>query len=136
MSFLATKPTWFPSAIATDRGWVNPITGELLISIKNLRSRIESEQVVETQILSPVPETLQQPVSDQIIAEEVVIQHIIKKVKPKMEQETQEVTSTEVKQKRAYNKKPKVIGEAVERSNKNMIAEVVEYNLETPVIGE
>jgi hypothetical protein len=112
MSFLSTKPNWFPSAIATDRGWINPVTGELLISIKNLRLRIESEQVID------------KPIE----------QHIIKEVK--MEQETSEVTSTEVKQKRAYNKKPKVIGEAVERSNKNMIAEVVEYNLETPVIGE
>lgn len=31
-----SPPTWFPSAIATDRGWVCPKTGELLVSCNSL----------------------------------------------------------------------------------------------------
>lgn len=39
-----TPPKWAPYAIATERGWVHPKTGELLISLKGLKSRIEKEQ--------------------------------------------------------------------------------------------
>lgn len=39
----STPPRWAPYAIATERGWVDPKTGELLISLKGLKSRIEKE---------------------------------------------------------------------------------------------
>lgn len=39
-----TPPKWAPYAIATERGWVHPKTGELLVSLKGLKSRIEKEQ--------------------------------------------------------------------------------------------
>jgi len=29
-------PTWFPSAVATERGWENPVTSEILVSIGKL----------------------------------------------------------------------------------------------------
>lgn len=35
---LKTKPSWFPTAIATDRGWENPKTGEVLIAIGRLKT--------------------------------------------------------------------------------------------------
>lgn len=38
-----TPPKWAPYAVATERGWVNPKTGELLISLKGLKSKIEAE---------------------------------------------------------------------------------------------
>ena len=41
-----TPPKWAPYAIATEQGWVHPKTGELLVSLKGLQSRIEKEQPV------------------------------------------------------------------------------------------
>lgn len=47
-------PKWAPSAIATDQGWVNPKTGELLISLKGLKTRIEmNKPSVELDIKVP-----------------------------------------------------------------------------------
>ena len=37
------KPRWAPNAVATDKGWVDPETGELLVSLKNLKSKIAAE---------------------------------------------------------------------------------------------
>lgn len=101
MSLLNTKPRYFPSSIATNRGWTNPITGEVLVSIGNLKSKLEAEFLTITE----------QP-------KEVIM-------------ETN--TETQVKVKREYNKKPKVIGEVVEQpveTNKQIIGEVVEYDLD------
>jgi len=33
---LKNAPTWFPSAVATKAGWINPATGEILIAISEL----------------------------------------------------------------------------------------------------
>lgn len=58
-----TPPKWAPYAIATERGWVHPKTGELLISLKGLKSRIEKEQLdavvleIETPTECPVENT-------------------------------------------------------------------------------
>jgi hypothetical protein len=37
-------PTYCPEAIATDVGWINPRNGELLVSVKNLRQRIQEHR--------------------------------------------------------------------------------------------
>lgn len=37
-------PKWAPYAIATEKGWVNPKTGELLVCLRGLKSMIEKEQ--------------------------------------------------------------------------------------------
>jgi hypothetical protein len=39
-----TPPKWAPYAVATEQGWVHPKTGEILISLRGLKSRIEKEQ--------------------------------------------------------------------------------------------
>lgn len=33
---LTNPPSWFPDAVATDKGWVDPATGELLVAIRGL----------------------------------------------------------------------------------------------------
>lgn len=38
---LFTPPVYAPNAVATNLGWVNPVTGELLVSVKDLKDRIE-----------------------------------------------------------------------------------------------
>lgn len=39
-----TPPKWAPYAVATEQGWVHPKTGEILISLRGLKSRIEAAQ--------------------------------------------------------------------------------------------
>lgn len=39
-NLLDTKPTWCDNAIATDDGWTDPKSGELLVAIKQLKSRL------------------------------------------------------------------------------------------------
>lgn len=57
-----TPPKWAPYAVATEQGWVHPKTGEILISLKGLKSRIEKEQPsivleIETPVDCPVENT-------------------------------------------------------------------------------
>lgn len=33
---LDQKPTWFPNAVESDAGWINPDTGEILVAISQL----------------------------------------------------------------------------------------------------
>lgn len=109
MSLLNTKPRWFQDAVATDSGWANPKTGEVLVAIGNLRAKLEAETPVEaTEIKS----------DEVIIKEEIVMEAKIE---------------TPVKVKREYNKKPKVIGEVVEEkleTTHQIIGEVVEHYLD------
>lgn len=37
-----TPPKWAPYAVATEQGWTNPKTGEILVALKGLKSRIEA----------------------------------------------------------------------------------------------
>lgn len=43
-----SKPNWAPQAIATPRGWVDPRTGELLVGVRNLTSRMKSGDTMDT----------------------------------------------------------------------------------------
>lgn len=36
-------PVWAPNAVATDRGWINPNTGEVLISYRGLKTLIKNK---------------------------------------------------------------------------------------------
>lgn len=114
---MKTKPNWYKSAVATDCGWVNPNTGEVLVSHRNLKTKLELENASVS---------IQEQVVDEIIVTEVKREEIMEQV-----QES-------VVQKRTYNKKTKVIGEVVEETKKHIIGEVVEYDLEDnkKVIGE
>jgi hypothetical protein len=113
MSLLSTKPRYFPTAVATERGWVNPQTGEVLVSIGNLKLKLEAETPVE------VVTKLEPPVIEIVETKEEII------METKLE--------TPVKVKREYNKKPKVIGEVVEEkleTNRQIIGEVLEHDLD------
>ncbi len=44
MSLLKTKPKWCPFAEASEQGWINGNTGELLVSLRGLKSKLEAEQ--------------------------------------------------------------------------------------------
>lgn len=46
-----TAPKWASKAIATDKGWVNPKTGELLVSFRGLKSLIEKNKPLVSPVL-------------------------------------------------------------------------------------
>jgi hypothetical protein len=50
MSLLKTKPRYCPDAIATQSGWIHPITKELLVSVGNLKAMLEKEQPEEVKM--------------------------------------------------------------------------------------
>lgn len=51
-------PSYCPDAIATDVGWISPKTGELLISVRNLRQRIKDNEQ-PTEYIEESPSDLQ-----------------------------------------------------------------------------
>jgi hypothetical protein len=103
MSLLNTKPRYCPNAVATQSGWTDPVTGELLVSVGNLKNKLALEQ-------------------------------------PKLVIEEKIIMQPEVKTRKPYApRKPKVIGEVTESklpAGTQLLGEVVEYDLEKPVIGE
>ncbi len=45
---MQTPPSWAPNAIATDKGWVDPNTGEVLLAIEGLEVTVQEEVQEET----------------------------------------------------------------------------------------
>lgn len=55
------KPSWAPDAVATNVGWVNPQTGEILVSVKGLPDAVpyvkgKIEQKPAAKVEKPEPE--------------------------------------------------------------------------------
>jgi len=145
MSLMKTKPSWVPNVIATDRGWVDPVSGEVYVAIGNLAKLLanEADAVEQAKVAKSIEDELAEALK-QKPAEYTVPEHLKEQVRRDDEptkEETPMIIETpqteELKQKRAYNKKPKVIGEVVEQpKDVKIIGEVVEYNVDTKVIGE
>jgi hypothetical protein len=129
MSLLKTKPAYAPNAVATDRGWTNPVTGEVLIAIGMLKTKLDAEQVkivgatadvVIVDEVAPVVKEVKEVKVEEIIEpeKEIVMEPVITEVKP-------------VKVRKEYTKK-QIIGEVVEHVEvqKQIIGEVVEHIVE------
>lgn len=74
-------PKWAPRAIATDKGWVDPKTGELLVSFRGLKSLIEKYKP----LVSPVLEIneIEQPIIQSVEVDLVVEKEsVIEEKKP------------------------------------------------------
>ncbi len=106
--YLKTKPRWCDTVEATEQGWVNSKNGELLVSHRGLKSKIDAE--------------LASQVKEEPIKEEVIMQ-VQEEVKV-------EVAPAQVEVKEETIKKPK--------KKQKLLGEVVEYNLDdqSKVIGE
>ena len=52
-----TPPKWAPHAIATDRGWQDPKTGELYVSLRGLKTLIEKNTPRVALEIEPTIET-------------------------------------------------------------------------------
>lgn len=79
MSLLKTKPSYAPNCVATERGWTNPVTGEVLVAIGMLKTKLEAEnptpvapvEVVERKVFTK--ETLKKSLKkNQVLLGEVV----------------------------------------------------------------
>lgn len=71
MNEILKPPIYCPHAVATDSGWVNPKTGELLIAIRGLISKIEeSKLATQYQETLPVIEISVDPTPEDPIMEE------------------------------------------------------------------
>ena len=66
-------PSWCKDAIATERGWLNPETGEVLISTNKLENTRSYRQVIN-EIINGVPVKSEK----KILTEETPIEEIIK----------------------------------------------------------
>jgi hypothetical protein len=108
-TYLKTKPRWCPTAVATEQGWVNSLNGELLVSHRGLKSKIDAEDASSAPVEVPV-----------VIQEEVIMQV----------QEEVKVEVAPVQVKEETIKKPK--------KKQKLLGEVVEFDIpdDAKVIGE
>jgi hypothetical protein len=142
MSLHKTKPRWHNGEIiATERGWVNPQNNEVLVSIGNLKTKLEAEDAknlslkIDTAIEVIEVVKIEVEVPDEVETEEVDTQinsevkttrkYVRKSVEPKKENIMEEA-------------KKEIIGEVVESivDSKKIIGEVVETDLEKQIIAE
>lgn len=75
----ANPPKWFSNALATDKGWVNPKTGELLISVKGLKLQqdVDSEKVEQLNEPEEIKESANEKVEQYVsTTEEVASQEV------------------------------------------------------------
>lgn len=107
-TYLRSKPRWCPTAIATEQGWVNSLNGELLVSHRGLKSKIDAETISQVQEVE--------------IQEEVIMQ-VQEEVKVQLEPVQVEIKEETIK-------KPK--------KKQKLLGEVVEFNIPTDseIIGE
>lgn len=121
MSLLKTKPTWHRGeVIATERGWVNPLNNEVLVSIGNLKQKLELE-------FASIPKPVVEP------------ELVVEKIESPIEQKPEIVKEHKMETKKQTNKKPKVVVETTQKTvpvGQQLIAEVVEYDLDKPIIAE
>lgn len=139
MSLLNTKPRYFQTAVATESGWCNPITGEVLVSVGRLKSKLAAEAAAleekwsnldETATVAEIIESKEQPI---ITSPEVAVEPIVEQPKEVVMEEIKPV-----KVRKEYTRKVKV-AEQTDKSvpeGQKIIGEVVEHDLDTPVVGE
>lgn len=111
MSYINTKPRWCKTVEATEQGWINSLNGELLVSLRGLKSLIAAEQAASIAAAATIP--VVQPVQEVVIMQEEV-QVELKEVQVPLKEETV--------------KKPK--------KKQKLLGEVVEFPTDAKVIGE
>jgi hypothetical protein len=72
--YLKSKPRWCPTAIATEQGWVNSLNGELLVSHRGLKSKIDAELPVgiKEEVIMQVQEEVKVEVAPVQVKEETI----------------------------------------------------------------
>jgi hypothetical protein len=73
-----TPPSWCADAVASDRGWRHPVTGELLVSVRGGVKRLDDAEVaplidVVPEAVEVLPEEVVEEVIDETVGSDVVI---------------------------------------------------------------
>ena len=84
-----SPPKWAPHAIATEQGWVNPKTKELLISIKGLKSKLEA---LQPSVILEIENTVDCPVENTFV--EITTEEMSTEVKLVLEPVSEETVET------------------------------------------
>lgn len=50
-------PHWAPNAVATDKGWTDPKTGELLVAVEGLLEETPKKRTKKTTVVEDAPVT-------------------------------------------------------------------------------
>lgn len=80
-----TPPKWAPNAVATEQGWTDPKTGEILVSLKGLKSKIEAAQPpavvldIETPVECPVENTFVEITTEPVLEKPKVVEEVSEK---------------------------------------------------------
>lgn len=71
---MKTKPKWCQFAAASEQGWINSKTGELLVSMRGLKSKLETETQlqVKEEIIMQVQEEVKTEIEPVQIQEETI----------------------------------------------------------------
>ena len=48
-------PHWAPNAVATDKGWTDPNTGELLVAVEGLLEEAPKKRTKKTTVVEDTP---------------------------------------------------------------------------------
>jgi hypothetical protein len=84
-------PNWCKNAIATNRGWVDPKTGEVLVSVKGLKVESIKEES-KPMLVEPVIEKIEE-------SKPMLVEPVIEKIESK----TEILTEDKPKRKRRKN---------------------------------
>ena len=80
MSLERTRPRWCPLAVATNRGWENSNTGELLVSFRNLKNLMDAE-IAASQPVEPQKEVIMETPKEEVQEVKLVLEQTVKKPK-------------------------------------------------------
>jgi hypothetical protein len=102
-----SPPNWAPNAIPTVHGWVDPKTGELLVSKKGLTNTVSGYGKNRRPLSQPIKEPLSNnAVTLEIETPDTLVENMF--VELEIESVTQEVTEPEIKRRRSGGLKKKV----------------------------
>lgn len=57
-------PHWAPNAVATDKGWTDPNTGELLVAVEGLLEEAPKKRTKKTTVVEETPVVEDAPVTE------------------------------------------------------------------------
>ncbi len=103
---LSTKPVYCPQAVATERGWVDPRNGELLVTYKNLKTIIDNMPPEQPEVKPDMSDqSMTQKILDSLYTQPVSEPDVESQNEPDVDVPTQE--EPDVKPKRKYTKRVK-----------------------------
>lgn len=61
---MANPPAWAPNAVATEQGWTDPVSGELLIAIEGLLEQAPKDNTPKTSTVTEETPTEESPAAE------------------------------------------------------------------------